>query len=97
MPYREMRPLREVPPGATVSGQSVKTAAWDKGWIAGVAYSAQIMVTACREESYAAELIEQSGLSYNDFDSCDPYDRKEVRKLFRTEPRLRDLYEARKR
>lgn len=78
------------------SVEEVKKAAHDEGWIAGVAYAAQILGR-WGETSHAAEVIAQSGLGYNDFDRCDDYDRKEVRRLFRTEPTLREKYEARKR
>lgn len=63
----------------------------DKGWIQGVAYSAQILSVACDEATSAANLISQSGLSLADFKRAevDEYDLKPVRKLFRTESILR--------
>ncbi len=75
---------------------SVEKAAFDKGWTQGLAYSIQVLANTYQEDS-AAELLMQSGLTYNDFDNVDPYDRKAVRRIFRTDPRLREKYEARKR
>ena len=73
-----------------------RNAEFDKGWDQGVAYCVGILAR-LGEETHAGVLIAESGLTYNDFDRTDPYDRKEVRRIFRTEPRLREMYEARKR
>ncbi len=80
----------------SLSQETLAKAQFDKGWIAGLAYSVQILGR-WGEEQHAAVLLGESGMQYNDFDGVDPYDRKEVRRIFRTQPELRDLYEARKR
>jgi len=75
---------------------SVKKAARDRGWVDGVAYAVQVCANT-HDEGAARTILQECGLSYNDFDRCDPYDRKAVRRVFRTEAHLRYLYEARKR
>jgi hypothetical protein len=67
----------------------------EQGWIDGIAYCVQVLANTF-DEGEAGSLLKECGLSYNDFDQCDPYDRKQVRRIFRTEPNLAHIYEARK-
>lgn len=76
----------------------VKNNPEDRGWVQGIAYAAQIMVTGHNEPGMAADIISESGLTLADFKAAkvDSYDMKPVRKLFREEWRLRDKPRSRR-
>lgn len=73
-----------------------KKAAWDAGWMQGLAYSVGVLAR-WGEESHAGVLLQESGCGYNEFDGVDEYDRKVVRCIFRTDPGLREAYKVRRR